>query len=76
MGSFFQSPSVETGEEKGLSDAPAPATASSTSGGTGAALTWDDDAEGWKTRDLIVVGVLTFIMVIALVMAALVLLEH
>ncbi len=39
------------------------------------AVTWDEESEGWKTRDLIVVGALTFIMVIALVMAALVLFD-
>lgn len=44
-------------------------------GSTSAATTWDEDGEGWKTRDLIVVGVLTFIMVVALVMAALVLFD-
>jgi len=45
------------------------------SGSTSGAITWDEDGEGWKTRDLIVVGVLTFVMVIALVMAALVLFD-
>ena len=74
--SFFQPQSVEIAADAIPSDQPTPAAAPAVAGAAGVAMTWDEDAEGWKTRDLIVVGVLTFIMVIALVMAALVLLEQ
>src|SRR5690606_4773645 len=45
--------------------APAPASGAATA-------TWDADVEGWKTRDLLVVGALTFVMVVAVVLALLV----
>ena len=47
--------------------APAPASGAATA-------TWDADVEGWKTRDLLVVGALTFVMVVAVVLALLVVL--
>ncbi|MBI1358209.1 MAG: protein kinase [Acidobacteria bacterium] len=59
--------------EAKAASAPAPLPPAGAAGA--AAATWDGDPEGWKTRDLVVVGVLTFVMVIALVMAALVLLN-
>jgi hypothetical protein len=49
-----------------------PAAATMAAGAAEAA--WEEESEGWKTRDLIVVGVLTFIMVVALVLAVLVVL--
>ncbi len=37
---------------------------------------WEEESEGWETRDLIVVGALTFIIVVALVLAVLVVLNR
>lgn len=63
------------GKKESTAPVSSPVLPAGSPGGGGAAATWDEETEGWKTCDLIVVGALTFIMVIALVMAALVLFD-
>jgi len=67
-------PTVETPVPSPVAAVAAPPKAATGSSSGGAAA--NAEPEGWSTRDLVIVGSLTFVMIVALVMAAIIVLDR